>query len=150
MIWSPLCIQWELWKMPCEAFSLVVSLQVIATLDKKNAFEYVEKNENVFWEQLKALLLLSLICRKPHAWQRRKKLSNPSLFNHVLFYNTAAETVLGEEHHDQLQGGPLKICRCAEKWAPNKDDVSFVTFATIEPYFSIKVPDILFTLHASG
>ena len=47
--------------MPCEAFSLVVSLQVIATLDKKFALEYVEKNENVFWEQLKALLLLSLI-----------------------------------------------------------------------------------------
>lgn len=44
-----------------------------------------------------------------------KKMPNPTLFNHVLFYNTAVETVLRKEHHDQFQGGPLKICRCAEK-----------------------------------
>ena len=53
--------------MPCKAVTLVVSLRMMATLDKKFAFEYVEKNENVLLEQVKALLLLSLICRKSHA-----------------------------------------------------------------------------------
>ena len=43
--------------------------------------------------------------------------------NYILFYNTAVETVLTEEH--QFQGRPLKICRCAEKQATYKDDVSF-------------------------
>ena len=53
--------------MPCEAVTLVVSLRMMETLDKKLAFEYVEKNEKVLLEQVKAPLLLSLICRKPHA-----------------------------------------------------------------------------------
>ena len=41
--------------MPCKAVTLVVSLRMMATLDKKFAFEYVEKNENVLLEQVKAL-----------------------------------------------------------------------------------------------
>ena len=51
-----------------------------------------------------------------------EKNCHPTLFNHVLFYGSAVETVLREEH--QFQGGPLKICRYAEKRAPNKDGVS--------------------------
>ena len=52
----------------------------------------------------------------------KEKDVKPTLFNHVLFYNIAVETVLREEH--QFQGCPLKIFRCAEKRATNKDDVS--------------------------